>query len=355
VGILVKRYSKNLPMKNVTIQDIAERAGVTKATVSMVINQDHRITEKTRDKVLKIIKEMNYYPNQSARKLARGKSDVIAFVSARFAAPFIASVMDAFEQRAFQMGRYVHGIHPYSTQHKTEAKEELLQQILYGRTADAVVVVTIRPSQKVVDEYAARKIPLILLENTLPGCHSIRVDNLKGGLIATEYLIQKGRKRIGLINGVTQPPPGVDLVPSAVERLEGYRQALKNKGLEFTENRVVAYGNYLFEEGRMGLKTLLEKDPKLDAIFCAAGDIMAMGVMAEAKARGIRIPEDLALVGYDDMLASSLLKPTLTTVHQPLVQMGVQAFETAIDAIDGKLLEDRNILMQPELIVRESA
>jgi LacI family transcriptional regulator len=342
-------------MKNVTIQDIAERAGVTKATVSMVINQDHRITEKTRDKVLKIIKEMNYYPNQSARKLARGKSDAIAFVSARFAAPFIATVMDAFEQRAFQMGRYVHGIHPYSTQHKTEAKEELLQQLLYGRTADAVVVVTIRPSEKIAEEYAKWKVPLILLENTLPGSHSIRVDNERGGFIATEFLIQKGRKRIGLINGTTQPPPGVDLVPSAVERLEGYRRALKSHGLEFTENHIVSYSNYLFEEGRMGLKALLEKDPKLDAIFCAMGDIVAMGVMAEAQARGIRIPEDISLVGYDDMMASSLLKPALTTVRQPILQMGVQAFETAIDAIDGKLTEDRNIVIQPELIIRESA
>ncbi len=342
-------------MKNVTIQDIAERAGVTKATVSMVINQDHRITEKTRDKVLKIIKEMHYYPNQSARKLARGKSDVIAFVSARFAAPFIAALMDAFEQRAYQMGRYVHGIHPYSTQHKTEAKEEALQQILYGRTADAVVLVTIRPSEKIVAEYAARKIPLILLENTLPGSHSIRVDNVKGGFLAADYLIRKGRKRIGLINGVTQPLPGVDGVPSAMERLQGYRQALETHGLKFDEDRVVSYANYQFEEGRMGLKALLEKDPKLDAVFCAAGDIMAMGVLAEAQERGLKVPEDIALVGYDDMMASSLLKPALTTIRQPLARMGILAFETAIEAIDGLLKEDKNLLIQPELIVRESA
>ncbi|HVM33462.1 MAG TPA: LacI family DNA-binding transcriptional regulator [bacterium] len=342
-------------MKNVTIQDIAERAGVTKATVSMVINQDHRITEKTRDKVLKVIKEMHYYPNPSARKLARGKSDVIAFVSARFAAPFIATVMDAFEQRAFQMGRYVHGIHPYSTQHQTEVKEELLQQILYGRTADAVVLVTIRPSEKIVAEYAERKIPLVLLENTLPGSHSIRVDNVRGGFLATEYLLRQGRKRIGLINGITQPPPGVDLVPSAMERLQGYREALETHGIKFDESRVVSYGDYLFEQGRLGLRVLLEKDPRLDAVFCAAGDIVAMGVLAEAQARGLKVPEDLALVGYDDMLASSLLKPALTTVRQPILQMGVSAFETAIEAIDGKLKEDKNIIIQPELIIRESA
>ncbi|MGH7739464.1 MAG: LacI family DNA-binding transcriptional regulator [bacterium] len=342
-------------MKNVTIQDIAERAGVTKATVSMVINQDHRITEKTREKVLKIIKEMHYYPNQSARKLARGKSDVIAFVSARFAAPFIATVMDAFEQRAYQMGRYVHGIHPYSTQHNTEVKEELLQQILYGRIADAVVVVTIRPSEKIVREYAERKIPLVLLENSLPGSHSIRVDNERGGFLATEYLIRKGHKRIGLLNGITQPPPGEDLVPSAVERLGGYRRALETHGIPFDETRMQGYGNYLFEEGRQGLTALLEKDPRLDAVFCAAGDIMAMGVLAEAQARGIRVPEDIALVGYDDMTASCLLKPALTTVRQPIVQMGARAFETAIEAIDGHLTEDRNLVIQPELIVRESA
>ncbi|HET9869835.1 MAG TPA: substrate-binding domain-containing protein, partial [bacterium] len=254
-----------------------------------------------------------------------------------------------------QMGRYVHGIHPYSTQHKTEVKEELLQQILYGRTADAVVVVTIRPSEKIVAEYAERKIPMILLENAIPGAHSIRVDNEQGGFLATDYLIRQGRRRIGLINGITQPPPGVDLVPSAQERLQGYRRALETHGFKFDDGRVVSFGNYLFEEGRQGLQTLLERDPKLDAVFCAGGDIMAMGVMAEAQAQGLKVPQNLALVGYDDMMASSLLKPALTTVRQPIVRMGVEAFETAVDAIDGKLKEDRNTVILPELIVRESA
>lgn len=342
-------------MKNVTIQDIAEKAGVTKATVSMVINQDHRITAKTRDKVLKIIKDMRYYPNQSARKLARGKSDIIAFVSARFAAPFIATIMDAFEQRAFHLGRYVHGIQPYSTQHEIEAKEELLKQILYGRTADAVVVVTLRPSDKIVEEYAKWKIPLVLIENSIPGSHSLQVDNVYGATIATEYLIQKGRKRIGLINGLTEPPPGQDIVHSAVERLEGYQAALKKHGLEYNKDRVFSFRNYEFEEGRQGLRQLLEKTPSLDAVFCAAGDIVAMGALFEAQSRGIRVPEDLAIVGYDDMLASSLLKPALTTVHQPIVEMGTRAFDIAIAAIDGKLTEDQNIVFKPELIVRQSA
>jgi LacI family transcriptional regulator len=342
-------------MKNITIQDIAEKAGVTKATVSMVINQDHRITEKTRDKVLKIIKEMGYYPNQSARKLARGKSDIIAFVSARFAAPFIATVMDAFEQRAFHLGRYVHGIQPYSTQHEVEAKEELLKQILYGRTADAVVMVTLRPSDKIVEEFAKWKIPLVLIENKIPGSHSLEVDNVYGAKLATEFLIQKGRRRIGLINGLTQPPLGRDIVHSAVERLSGYQETLKKYGIDFWEDRTVSFGNYEFEEGRQGLRQLLEKDPQLDAIFCAAGDIAAMGVLFEAQTRGIRVPEDLSVVGYDDMPASSLLKPALTTVRQPILEMGSRAFDIAIGAIDKKFTEDQNLTFKPELIVRQSA
>src|SRR5690242_12713305 len=127
-------------MKHVTMQDIAKKAGVTKATVSMVINNDKRITETTRQKVLKIVRELNYYPNESARKLAKGKTETLAFILPRFGSPFIASIMDAFERRTYETRRYLNGIQPYSTRNEVAAGEEILRKIVYGRKADAVVI-----------------------------------------------------------------------------------------------------------------------------------------------------------------------------------------------------------------------
>src|SRR5690242_7832884 len=116
------------PTKHVTMQDIAKKAGVTKATVSMVINNDKRITEATRQKVLKIVKELNYYPNESARKLAKGKTETLAFILPRFGSPFIASIMDAFERRTYETRRYLNGIQPYSTRNEVAAGEEILRK-----------------------------------------------------------------------------------------------------------------------------------------------------------------------------------------------------------------------------------
>jgi len=342
-------------MKRVTMQDIAKKAGVTKATVSMVINNDKRITAATKQKVLKIIQELNYYPNESARKLARGKSDAIAFMVPRFGPPFIASVFDAFEDLAFQKEKFVQGILPYPTRNQTSILEELLRKVLYSRKADAVVILTQKPSAEIVEEYIENGIPLVLIENEMKGVHSVRVDNLSGAQRATEHLIKKGRKNIGLVVGEVQASPTWGLSLSAVERVEGFKRALKEGGLKYDPDKVTTVVTYQYEEGRVCADQLMAKNPKLDAIFCAAGDIVAMGVMEGVKKKGLRIPEDVAVVGYDDMVASRMLNPALTTVRQPFGEIASIAFGMAVDSIEGKLKEEKHVLLRPEIIVRDSA
>jgi len=139
------------------MQDIAKKAGVTKATVSMVVNNDHRITEATRQKVLKVVKELRYYPNESARKLASGKTEAIAFVGPRLGSPFIASILEAFENKTYETRRYINGIHPYSTRNEVNTREDILRKILYGRKADAVVLLDQVPSAELVEEYGKKK------------------------------------------------------------------------------------------------------------------------------------------------------------------------------------------------------
>lgn len=337
------------------MQDIAQEAGVTKATVSMVINNDKRITEATRQKVLKIIKKLNYYPNESARKLAKGKTDSIAFMAPRFGPHFIASILDSFECRAVQSGKYLNGVQPYATRNETGVMEDLLKKILYGRKADAVVILTQKPSEEIAKEYLEQKIPMVLIEGEMPGIHSIRVDNVLGAFKATEYLIRKGRKNIGLIVGAVEAGEGFGANPSAIDRLKGYQKALKDNGIKYDLDKVATVIYYSAEEGTSSLDMLLKKNPKLDAVFCAAGDIVAMSVMERAKQKGLKIPKDLAVVGYDDYLAAKMLNPPLTTIRQSFTDIASIAFDLAVDAIEGKLLDEKHVVLEPELIVRESA
>jgi LacI family transcriptional regulator len=342
-------------MKRITMQDIAQKAGVTKATVSMVINNDKRITETTRQKVLKIIQELKYYPNESARKLAMGKADTIAFMAPRFGPPFIASILEAFEDKAFENDKVIQGIQPYATRNQTALMEDILKKILYGRKADAVVILTQKPSEETVKEYIENKIPMVLIENEVKGVHSVRVDNFLGAERATEYLIKKGRKNIGLIAGAVDANPNWSANPSAMERFQGYQKALKSNGMKFDPDKAVFVVQYAYEEGAESLEQLLRKNKKLDAVFCAAGDIVAIGVMEQAKKRGLNIPGDLAVIGYDDLLASRMLNPPLTTVRQSFREIAAIAFGMAMDSIEGKLKEEKHIVIEPELILRDSA
>jgi LacI family transcriptional regulator len=341
-------------MKHVTMQDIAQKAGVTKATVSMVINNDKRITEATRQKVLGIIKELNYYPNESARKLAKGKTDSIAFLAPRFGPPFISNILDAFENLAFRNEKFARGIQPYATRNQTAVLEELLRKVLYGREADAVVILTQEPSGAIVREYLENQVPMVLIENEIAGVHSVRIDNVQGAYQATDYLAKKGRKNIGLVVGAMGTDPAWGANRSAIERLEGYRKALKDNGLESDPNRVVTVIQYEYGEGATCAEQLLKKK-NLDAVFCAAGDMVAMGLMEYMIKKGLRIPADIPIIGYDDMIAARMLNPSLTTVRQSFGEIASIAFEMAVDSIDGKIKKEKHVVLAPELILRESA
>lgn len=339
-------------MKKITIKDIAKKAGVSKATVSMVLNNYERIAEKTREKVLRIVKDMHYYPHESARLLAKKKSDAIAFVSARFAAPFISNILDAIEQRAFTVNKYIHSIIPFSTRNEKEIKKELLRRILYSRKADAVIILTLKPDKEIIKEYNSRKLPIILIENEMQGTHSIRVDNYKGAYKATEHLIKKSRKNICLISGITNPPENMDINPTAIERKKGFEDAIQTQNINYSNKNIEFIEHYTFDEGKTALDNFLKVNPDIDAIFCAAGDLVAMGVIKRAQELGIKIPDDIAIIGYDDIMASKLLNPPLSSVRQPIEEIGKLAFDIAVDSMEEKLKEEKHIVIEPELILR---
>jgi LacI family transcriptional regulator len=328
----------------VTIKDIARKVGVTPATVSMVINNSPKISQKTKELVLAAIKEMKYHPNYIGRSLVKGKTNNIAVVASFFASLFALESVRGIE---LKLRNTNYNLILYSTRGVEENEKDVLRRIFYEHRADGFVIISIKPDEELVKEFEEEGIPVVFIEEIVKGAPTVKFNNIKGAFMATEYLLHHKRKKIALVKG----SKGLN----SEERFRGYKDALEHYGIPYDEKMVIDVVDYSFEEGAGLLKSLLKKSPNLDAVFCAAGDITAIGIMDAAKKSGMKIPEDLAIIGYDDIYLSNLTSPGLTTVRQPIAQMGMQAFDLLTAMIEGKKEgENKIISFEPELVIRNS-
>lgn len=343
-------------MKKTTIRDVAELAGVSYVTVSNVINNKGRMSAATKKKVLSAIKKMNFYPDITAATLSKGGSDTVAFVSSYLSSPFVFSVLSGMEKKLYETGKFKHSIEHYATRGASDLKEDVLRNLLYGKRAGAVVMLTVRIEGKLMREFVKRKVPVVMVESYVKGAHSVRVDNFRGAFEAASYLIKTGRKKILLVNGSIKPLSfDHDVSPAAVERLEGFKHAMKSHGFEYNEKNTIFVDYYTPEEGNRIMGDVIKLKQKYDAVFCAAGDMVASAMIKRAKIEGVKIPSDLAFVGYDDIDFDRVEEPLLTTVRQPAAKMGEVAFETAVNAMEGKIKKPVEIILVPELVVRNTA
>ncbi len=332
-----------------TIKDVAKKAGVSHTTVSMVIHEDVRITPETKKRVMKAIEELHYHPNVLARSLVKGKTNSIAIIANFFSMPFEVNIMKGIEQES-EGSEY--NINQYATRTKEATRKEIFENILYGRSADAVIALSKKPEKDIMGEFKKNNIPVILIEQDMKDAHMLKADSFKGAYMATEYLIKKGRKKIGIIVGATS---WQEIGESPGERLAGYKKALEDYGIKYNDKNVIQIRGFYFEEGVRSLRKFIDEKRKLDAVFSAAGDMVAFGVIKEANIRKISIPEDLAVVGFDDIETASLVSPALTTVRQPMIEMGKKAFRLAVDSLEGKVKSPEKLVYEPKLIVRGSA
>jgi LacI family transcriptional regulator len=178
------------------------------------------------------------------------------------------------------------------------------------------------------------------------------MDNFKGAYNAVDYLIKKGRKKIGLVVGQVSSE-GVGITPK--ERYDAYKKALADNNMAFDDKNVIQIMEYTFEEGEQAMQEFSKRNLGLDAIFCAAGDMVALGIMDEAFKQKIDIPANLSLVGYDDINMASLSKPQLTTVRQPIEEIGKTAFKMCVEMVETGKMEPRTVILEPQLIIRGSA
>lgn len=336
--------------RRVTLKDIAAACDVSHVAVSLALRGSDEIAPATRERILKAARELCYVPDESARRMKGQRSGRIAYVASRLAHGFVGQVLVGMEERAFETRKYFNAIHPYSTWFHKAEREAVLKQILYGGLADAVVLVSTKPDAATIAEFKRHGLPLVLVEDKAPGCHSVRVDNVLGAQLAARRLLSLGCRHLGLAAGVVGGD-GLDLNPTAVERRLGWAKALKTAGVK--PGPVFDIKTYERAEGRESLDALLKAAPKLDGIFCAAGDMAALGILERARQLKLKLPKDLKLIGYDDIDLASLIG--LSTVRQPIRDLGAQAFDLAVAAAEGRLAQETHLLFKPELILRETA
>jgi len=230
-----------------------------------------------------------------------------------------------------------------------ETQKERMKQVLIQTKPTALIAMSIRPDADMVAVYTAAKVPMIITDEEMAGVSTITTDNFLGGRIAGEYLVKKGRKKIAIVSGRTHVKGGYN----AEQRLKGFQQALNAGRLLIQPGCMIEVPDYSREDGVHVMPKLL--DIGVDAIFCAAGDNCAQGLLTVARERGVRVPEDIAIVGFDDLLIARLSTPALTTIRQPLKEMAEAAYKMAVIQRDEILRKPQSAIFNPELVIRKSA
>jgi LacI family transcriptional regulator len=332
--------------KSVTRDDVARAAGVSTATVSYVVNNGPRpVSEETRKKVLKVIKNLGYRPNTIARNLRRQRTSTLGLILPDTYNPYFAEVARAVEQTAFDRGFTVILCHS----DYTLERELHYVDVLQAERAAGVIWFPATGNAEPGNRLAEYDIPLVVLDRSVEGMQASAVvaDNFRGGYLATQHLIDLGHHRIGCI---TRP---FELHHSQ-ERARGYRAALEDHGFS-PDERLTVRGGFRLDDGCQAARTLLSMELPPTAIF-AYNDFMAIGALRAAVECGLKVPEDLSIVGFDDIPQSAFTCPALTTIRLPKHEMGCKGAELLLDLIDGKSPPaERSAPLDVKLIVRESS
>lgn len=331
------RMKKN---RSVTIQDVAQTAGVSVSTVSRVLNGKADVASETQERILAVIEELGYAANLAARSMRSQKKNLISLIMPDIAYPFAFEVMKgvnrAVAESEFDLLVYTTGDVRKSGRVSAEQK---YVSLLTNSISDGVIVV----APAAADFKTGGPIVSIDPSMSYPNYPSVHATNYQGALDAMQYLVELGHRRIAFISG----RPGLE---SSNRRLLGYRDALQRAGLPLDET-LIASGDYTTDTGILCTRQLLALPNRPTAIF-ASNDQMAMGVYQVAQELGLRIPQDLSLVGFDNIPESRYLG--LTTVDQFIMDMGYVATQMLIKIINGVPLEDQTYRMQTRLVIRNS-
>jgi LacI family transcriptional regulator len=292
------------------------------------------------------------------RKPAAIKADSIKTIALMTGnmSPHVVGVYTGIENKITKTGSKSYELVHYNTHYDEYRIKDQLQRIALGKKADCVIMLSIWPGDEAVHNLKKNNIPLIVIEKKVKGVFSIIVDNYQGAYMATEYLIKKGRKKIAFIRGESQILRNGELSAEAPsERQHGYMDALIKNNMKFDYRQVYTVSHAIRDDGYQVFDKMKNSNNMPDAVFSAAGDTPAMGFIEAAMNNNLVIPQDISVIGYDDVYSTILGGLPLTTVRQPLAKIGEEAFDIAVGAITGTLKGPKNIVFEPELVIRNSA
>lgn len=329
-----------------TIKDIARALGISHSTVSRALNGDPRISAETRRRVAEAARRLGYQPNLSGRGLAQGKVFSVGLVIPDVAEPFFGRVVSGVSQVTYPAG---FNLVLYLTYADRQRELAALEQIGHGRV-DGMIVMARKAGKQAILGLRRHGVPIVLLIETVrdSGFDAVRADNEGGALQAVRHLLALGHRRIAVITG---PGHAAD----ARERLRGYRRAMLEAGVDPDQEGLVYAGDFTEERGARAVDKMLRLSPERrpTAVF-ALNDAAALGAMNRLARHGLRVPEDVAVVGFDDMPFARYVHPGLTTVRQPIEELGRAAAELLLGRIRGEATEPREVVLGTELVVRES-
>jgi LacI family transcriptional regulator len=329
-------------MDKVTIADIAKTAGVSRSTVSRVITNNPNVKPDTREKIQSIIDSYKYKPSSLARGLAVGKINVIALIIGDIRNPFYSEMVWMVENILTESGYMVV---------LCDSGYDIEKEVSYLQTVkqlgfSGVILASAMESNDLTAILKTMDCPILLINRYIKSfeCDSVLLDNFQGGYIAARHLIELGHTKIGILAGPVKST-------SSLERLEGCKQALQNFQIEYREDFVVN-GNLTIEDGyEYGVNLIKSEGDKPTAVF-AGNDLMAIGIMEACNEHGLRIPEELSIIGFDDIPYASINK--ITTVKQPLHDMANMVANRILKKIQEDNSENRKFIFTPQLIVRNT-
>ncbi|MGH4117708.1 LacI family DNA-binding transcriptional regulator [Clostridium sp.] len=329
-------------MNNVTMKDIAQMAGVSKATVSMVMNKkDASISKETQKRVLDIAKEMRYIPNSIARSLSTKKSGTIGIILPDITNPFFSEMARAIEDEA---ERLEYNLIICNTDNDIN-KEQKYIELLISKLIDGIIFMSGGKSNESISILKNNNIPFVLVDryiedyNDYYGVFCLNKQGVKDGI---KYLYEKGNRKIVFVKGREN-------LEISKQRLEGYMDAMKVYGIY--DEKYIFEGDFNVSGGKIATEKIISCFNDLDAIFYS-NDMMALGGIKILLRNGYKIPRDISVMGFDNIQISEVIEPELTTISQPIYNMGKKACSILIDVIKGDIPDEKQVFFKPKLIIR---
>ncbi len=332
-----------------TIKDVALKAEVSVTTVSHVVNDTRHVSPKVHERVTLAIRELGYVPNAMARSLKSNTTSTLGMLIPNSSNPYFAEIVRIVEDRCFAAGYTLVLCNTDDEPHR----QSVYLQVLAERRIDGLIVVSTGAGDdhSLAEQLHRLRVPTVLVDREIadPSCDLVETAHMQGGLLAVRHLLSLGHKRIACIGG----PVGV--MPSE-QRIEGWRMALAETGTTpdiANADTLLWRGGFTSQGGYEAMHAILRTEKKPSAVF-VCNDLMAIGALRAAHESGVHVPDELSIVGFDDIELSAYTSPPLTTVAQPKERIGALAVDMLLERVSGKRRDARKVVLQPELRVRAS-